>query len=188
VIEAELKARVRDPDRVRALLGKRAREGVSTYADVYFDRPDHELSRDDRELRVRTIKSATDERSVVTYKDAAVDAASGSKPEYEIEVSDPAAAREMLGRLGFIELIAFEKHCADFAFEANGYRMQATLVTVSQVDGTFLEVETLVAEDGLLSALRAVRALVSDLGVSEADLTTELYTDLVAAARSSATT
>ncbi|MFG2910331.1 hypothetical protein ACGF13_35445 [Kitasatospora sp. NPDC048286] len=33
------------------------------------------------------------------------------------------------------------------------------------------------------TALDAVRAVLADLGINEADLTTELYTDAVAAAR-----
>lgn len=55
IIEAELKARVRNPERVRELLQRRAREEVSTYSDTYFDTAGRELTRDGRELRVRVV-------------------------------------------------------------------------------------------------------------------------------------
>ncbi|MGH3975655.1 MAG: CYTH domain-containing protein, partial [Pseudonocardiaceae bacterium] len=58
-IEAELKAVVRDVDAVRAALDERASAEMSTYADRYFDYPDHRLTEQGRELRVRTI---TDDR------------------------------------------------------------------------------------------------------------------------------
>ncbi len=54
-IEAELKAVVRDVDAVRAALDERASAEMSTYADRYFDYPDHRLTEQGRELRVRTI-------------------------------------------------------------------------------------------------------------------------------------
>ncbi|MGH3978959.1 MAG: hypothetical protein ACRDRZ_08160 [Pseudonocardiaceae bacterium] len=47
-IEAELKARVRNPERVRELLRERAPEEVSVYSDTYFDTPDRQLTRDGR--------------------------------------------------------------------------------------------------------------------------------------------
>ncbi|MFG2908612.1 hypothetical protein ACGF13_26530 [Kitasatospora sp. NPDC048286] len=53
-----------------------------------------------------------------------------------------------------------------------------------ELDATFIEVETAAAApDSLSAALDTVRAVLADLGISEADLTTELYTDPVAAAR-----
>jgi hypothetical protein len=44
-IEAEFKARVRDPDRVRELLRERAAEHNSVYSDVYFDTAERTLTR-----------------------------------------------------------------------------------------------------------------------------------------------
>jgi adenylate cyclase, class 2 len=71
-IEAELKARVRDPARVRELLRQRAPEEVAIYsdADAYFDTADRTLTRDGRELRIRAIHADTTDRTVLTYKGA----------------------------------------------------------------------------------------------------------------------
>jgi adenylate cyclase class 2 len=79
--------------------------------------------------------------------------------------------------------IAFEKRCRNYQFTASGRRMLATLVRVPEIDGTFLEVETLVDEDDVRSALDDVRDVLAELGIAEEDLTTELYTDAVAARR-----
>jgi adenylate cyclase class 2 len=58
--------------------------------------------------------------------------------------------------------------------------MLATLVTVPELEGTFLEVETMTGdEDDLDAALSDIRAVLGQLGITEADLTTELYTDAV---------
>lgn len=62
--------------------------------------------------------------------------------------------------------------------------MLATLVRVPELDGTFLELETMVADDAELpAALDDVRSVLGELGIEEKDFTTELYTDAVAARR-----
>jgi adenylate cyclase class 2 len=52
-------------------------------------------------------------RAVLTYKEPAADAASGSKPEHETKVADAAVVDEILHMLGLEHLVAFEKHCAN---------------------------------------------------------------------------
>ncbi|AJT64434.1 hypothetical protein T261_2761 [Streptomyces lydicus] len=62
--------------------------------------------------------------------------------------------------------------------------MLATLVEVPEIQGTFLEVETMVqAEHELSAALDDVRSVMTQLGIHEGDFTTERYTDAVAASR-----
>lgn len=61
--------------------------------------------------------------------------------------------------------------------------MLATLVRVPELDGTFLELETLAPADELQSALGDIRAVLAELGIDGDDMTTELYTDAVAARR-----
>lgn len=61
--------------------------------------------------------------------------------------------------------------------------MLTTLVRVPEIDGTFLEVETIVDEDDVSAALDDVRAVLADLGVGPEDLTRETYTGAVAAQR-----
>jgi adenylate cyclase class 2 len=99
-IEAELKAVVRDPARVRAALGEHAPGEVNVYRDVYYDTPDRRYSQDGREIRLRVVDGI---RSLLTYKDPAVDRASGSKPEYETAVADPVAMDAVLRKLGLEE-------------------------------------------------------------------------------------
>ncbi|MGW4383766.1 class IV adenylate cyclase [Kitasatospora sp. NPDC004531] len=185
-IEAELKARVREPARLAARLdawaGGPGRAEV--YRDVYFDRPGGELAADGAELRVRTVTGESGAvRTVLTYKGAAVDAASGSKPETETPVADPVALRAILRGAGLVEVIAFEKRCRNWERTEDGRPLLATLVEVPELAGAFLEVETPAADEaGLPAALAAVRRVLGRLGVAEADLTTELYTDAVARA------
>ncbi|TQF05902.1 class IV adenylate cyclase [Kitasatospora acidiphila] len=184
-IEAELKAVVRDPEGVMEALEKTHGYGrPEVYKDTYYDASDSALSTGDRELRIRTVHSAGDTRTVLTYKGARLDEASGSKPEHETRVEDAAAAHAILRGLGYRPAIEFEKRCRNYTFDHAGRRMLATLVRVPELDGTFIEVETAAeTEVELPEALAAVWTVLEGLGIAEADLTTELYTDAVAAAR-----
>jgi adenylate cyclase class 2 len=180
MIEAEIKARVRDVAAVRGELRARAAEEVSRYWDTYYDLPGKVLTAAGRELRVRVIETGAQRRCVLTYKDAAVDEATGSKPQTETGIADPDAMDLILLSLGYGHLVAFEKRCANYAFTARGRDMLATLVTVPELDGTFLEVETMTGDQHDLDpALADIRAVLGHLGITEADLTTELYTEAV---------
>ncbi|GAA2153013.1 class IV adenylate cyclase [Kitasatospora kazusensis] len=185
MIEAELKARVRDPEGVMQALEEAYGPGrPEVYQDTYYDDPAGRLMGGDRELRIRTVHSADDARTVLTYKGARVDEVSGSKPEAETRVDDAAAAHEIVRGLGFVPRIAFEKRCRNYSFQRSGRDLLATLVRVPEIDGTFVEVETLAsAEDDLPAALAVVRSALEALGIEMDDLTTEQYTDAVAAVR-----
>lgn len=185
-VEAELKAVVRDVEAVRAALNEHASAEQSTYADRYFDYPDRRLSNQGRELRVRTITDQDGHASVLlTYKEPTVHAESGSKPEHETTAGNADVLATVLAALGLDEFIAFEKRCVNYRFTTHGRDMLATLVTVPELDGqTFIELETMAEADDVNTALDAVRAVLRELGVGEDDLTTEAYTDAVAARRS----
>jgi adenylate cyclase, class 2 len=183
VIEAELKARVRDPRALHQQLRRLAPGEQSVYCDTYYDRPDRELTGSGRELRLRTVQTDGRRRSLLTYKEPAVDAASGSKPEYETEVASPGAVDVLLRGVGFEHLVSFEKRCTNYRFRAQGRDLLATVVTVPELDGTFLELETMADPADAEAALAGIRAMLPGLGVAEADLTTEQYTDAVLARR-----
>ncbi|WP_405860009.1 class IV adenylate cyclase [Streptomyces sp. NBC_01515] len=183
MIEAELKARVLSPDTVTRQLDERATARVEVYRDTYYDRPDGSLEKADQELRVRTVRGAETTRTVLTFKEAAVDEGSGSKPEYETSIEDADAAHAILRGLGHVEVIEFEKHCRNYEFEAFGRRMLATLVRVPEIDGTFLEVEALVDEGDVTVALDDIRAVLVELGIELKELTRETYTGAVATRR-----
>jgi adenylate cyclase class 2 len=185
VIEAELKARVRDADALHERLGRLAAGEQSVYRDTYYDRAGGDLTGSGRELRLRTVEQSSQRRSLLTYKEAAVDAASGSKPEHETQVSNPAAVDVLLRGLGLVELVAFEKHCTNYRFSAEGRDMLATVVTVPKLDGTFIELETMTGPEDTAAALGDVRAVLLRLGISDDDLTSEQYTDAVLRSRRS---
>ncbi|MEU1373151.1 class IV adenylate cyclase [Streptomyces triculaminicus] len=183
MIEAELKARVRDPEAVVRQLGERATARFEVYKDTYYDRPDRTLEKAGQELRVRTVHGADSTRTVLTFKDAAVEEDSGSKPEHETEAADSGAVHAILLGLGYRPVIAFEKRCRNYDVEAVGRRMLATFVRVPEIDGIFLELETLVDEAEVPAALDDLRTVLAELGIGPEDLTRELYTEAVAARR-----
>lgn len=181
MIEAELKARVRDPEALHQQLRQLAAGEHSVYHDTYYDHPDKDLTASGRELRLRTIQTHGQRRSLLTYKEPAVDAASGSKPEHETEIASPAAVDATLRGVGFEYLVTFEKHCTNYRFAAQGRNMLATFVTVPELDGTFLELETIADPEDTQTALADIRAVLQQLGITSEDLTTEQYTDAVLA-------
>ena len=109
-------------------------------------------------------------RAVLTYKEPAADAASGSKPEHETKIADAGVADLILRAVGLEHLVSFEKRCVNYRFTAKGRDMLATVVTVPEIDGTFVELETLAEEAGLDAALADVRAVLGELGITGADL------------------
>jgi adenylate cyclase, class 2 len=181
VIEAELKARVRDPQALHQQLQRLGAGEQSVYSDTYYDRPGRDLTVSGRELRLRTAETDGLRRSLLTYKEPAVDAVSGSKPEYETEVASPDAVDVLLRGIGFEHLVSFEKHCTNYRFRAQGRDLLATVVTVPELDGTFVELETMADPVDIEAAVASVRAVLFGLGIVGDDLTTEQYTDAVLA-------
>ncbi|HEX6443605.1 MAG TPA: class IV adenylate cyclase [Streptosporangiales bacterium] len=182
MIEAELKARVHAPDTVRARLAGLADEEAATYADTYYDWPDRRLTNGGWELRVRVVETDAGRRTLLTYKEPPADTGSGSKPEHETAVDDDRPVDVMLRGLGLTVLVELTKHCRNYRFRVHGRDMLATLVTVPELHGTFLEVETIAEPNELDAALGAVRAVLDDLDLLD-DLDATDYTDAVMRAR-----
>jgi adenylate cyclase, class 2 len=184
-IEVERKARVSDPERIKALLARRASAEASTYHDTYYDWPDSRLERDGgQELRVRLVENDGGQlRVLLTFKAAMLDRS--STPEFETTVGDLSAADAILTGLGLVHLVAFHKRCVNYTFRANGHDIKATVVQVPELEGeTFLEVETIIDDRGqTVAASNAVHSVLGDLGLSDEDLTDELYVDRVRARR-----
>lgn len=183
MIEAELKARVREPVALRERLSRLAAGEQSIYRDAYYDCRGGDRAASGRELRLRTIEAAGERRFVLTYKEPSVDGASGSKPEHESEVSNPAAMDVLLRGLGLGVVVAFEKHCTNYRFRVDSREMTATVVTVRELDGVFVELETMTDADGVGAALADVRSVLLRLGIEDGDFTTEQYTDAVLESR-----
>lgn len=183
LVEVELKARVGAVDHVRAELERLAPGVDETYHDTYYDLSDEALTARDQELRVRTVTNDAGSRSLLTFKTAPVEETSGSRPEHETELADPGVVDTVLKALGAVELISFRKLCRNHRFEAEGREVLATLVAVPEIEGTYLEVETLAPADEVDAGLSTIRTILARLGISEGDLTTETYTGAVTAAR-----
>lgn len=187
MIEAELKADVRDPSHVAAQLRVWATETPSIYRDTYYDTPDRRLERDGRELRVRTVTGSTTSH-LLTYKEPTVDEASQSKPEYESEIADRGVIDHTLLGLGLTVDIAFEKHCRNYRFQLDGRDFLATLVQVPEIDdSTFLEVESLVPSSAdVPAALSAIRDVFVQLGIDpDRNLNGRYYQEMVRTHRQS---
>jgi adenylate cyclase class 2 len=185
VVEAELKALVRDPERLHAALSRRAVGERSTYSDRYFDYPDRGWTRRGYELRVRTVADDLGQtRAVLTFKEPAVDESSGSKPEHETAIEDADVLITVLAALGVEQTIAFEKRCVNYRFTAQGRDLLATVVTVPELAGqTFIELETLADPGEVDAALDVVRSMLREWGIEDSDLIAQAYTDAVATRR-----
>jgi adenylate cyclase, class 2 len=182
-VEAEIKARLADPATVRQRLDRYATGTAEVYQDTYLDTTDDQLDHADRELRLRTIERDGEARHLLTFKEPAVDPVTRSKPEHETAVTDPQATLSILAGLGYRPVLAFTKDCRNYRFSQGGRDFLATLVTVPELDGTYLEVETRAQLGDIDDALAAVRAIVAELGIAEDELTVGTYTDAVRAAR-----
>ena len=178
-IEAEIKAHVRDAADLHARLRQWSDPEVAVYSDVYLDRGGA-LAADDRELRVRRVRVDDDTTTLLTYKGEVVDAGSGSKTEVETAVADADALIDIVKALGYEAVVAFDKHCTNYRFTRGDRSMLATVVEVPQIEGTFIEVESLVPDsDDVGVALDAIRDVLDDLGITRADETRDTYTGAV---------
>ncbi len=172
MIEAELKALVRDPQALTAALDARAPAERATYSDTYYDTPARDLTGTDRELRVRII-----DREGLRHCRL-------SKPEHETSVGDPAVFATLFRGLGLQVLVELTKHCANYRLDHGGYRMLATVVSVPELADTFVEVETQVPAPGdVPPALQAIQGLLAELGIGASDLNSRDYTDMIQEAR-----
>jgi adenylate cyclase class 2 len=182
-IEVELKARLTDPNTVVARLGEHAKGETSTYRDTYYDWPDRHLELDGRrELRLRIVETGTETTCLWTFKGAMLDTA--STPEYETVVADANAAHTILIALGLEPVIDYTKQCLNFRFEYNDRQVVATVVQVPEIDGVFLEAETLVPDgEDTTTARDTIVGLLNELGLGEDDLEPTFYIDLVRARR-----
>jgi adenylate cyclase class 2 len=65
-----------------------------------------------------------------------------------------------------------------------GLRIVATAVAVPELDGTFVEIETLVSDHAPVdAAYAAIRRVPADLGLSDSDLEPAFYIDMISARR-----
>jgi adenylate cyclase, class 2 len=132
-----------------------------TYEEnLLFDTPDAQFRQQGRLLRLRR-----DRRNRITYKEPTAhnDLDFKIMQEYEIEVSDFAQAHAMLAKLGFVQVLRFEKYRETFTYQ------NAEIVLDEVPFGTFMEIEA--SQEG-------IRALVSALDLAFATRLVSSYVDI----------
>ncbi len=159
------------------------------YRDVYFDHPDGEFRRFERELRVRHVNDCErgNGKAFVTYKESPFDLETKSKEELEVEVENASRFIEIFEKLGFVQVIAFEKDCVTYKVVFGEMTIDVTMVRIPELGPPFLECEIQVREPTETPrALETLRRFASVLGFSSADETSDYYTDLVRGSREAA--
>jgi len=164
-IENEIKLRYpAGADAARRMLeqhGYQAIEPRTLESDQLFDRPAGDLRNSDQLLRLRR----TGARAIVTYKGPAQRERHKSREEIEFEVSDAAAFRRVLDRLGYSPAFRYEKYRTKFAA-----RGEPGFVTIDETPmGTFLELE---------GPAEWIDQTATRLGFSHADYLTSSYASL----------
>jgi len=132
-----------------------------TYEEnLLFDTPDAQFRQQGRLLRLRR-----DRRNRITYKEPTThnDLDFKIMQEYEIEVSDFAQAHAILAKLGFVQVLRFEKYRETFTYQ------DAEIVLDEVPFGTFMEIEA--AQEG-------IRALVTALDLDFATRLVSSYVDI----------
>ena len=139
-VEIEAKMTVESFDPVRARLRSAAAAGPVEHFEVntFFDTEDRSLLAADEGLRLRLDRdvAAVTEKYVITYKGPRQPGPLKSREEVEVEVSDSAAAVQLLERLGYLRTLSFEKR-------RESWNLDNCKVELDEVPhlGRFVEVE-----------------------------------------------
>jgi adenylate cyclase class 2 len=112
--EIEVKYRLDDPASILARLGACGARRITHLLQTnrIFDTADRKLLAADCGLRLRTSRALEDEVPVaatLTYKGPRARGAAKLREEIETAVADPSAVATILSRLGFVEVIIYEK-------------------------------------------------------------------------------
>jgi len=138
--ELEAKMKLDDP---RLVLGSLARLehqhlGDRFEVNAFYDTPDRSLTRTDQGLRLRSMTDNASGATTVklTYKGPQVASVLKQREELELDVHDLATASRLLERLGYRQLLAFEKRRKSF-------RVGGCLVDFDTLPvlGEFIEIE-----------------------------------------------
>jgi len=194
MFEAELKYRMDAAQYDRILAKLKALPGCEDhgtylYHDQYFDDADRSVSGSQREVRLRTVidEQAETAESFLTYKHPPFDQETRSKEEEESPVQNPDSIEDMLEEDGYYPYLEFEKHCHGLELPWQDKRIEVALVRIDGIKDHFIELEILEeSQEDAEADLSQLRAFAAELGLGEAQRTSEYYTDMVAAMRASA--
>jgi adenylate cyclase class 2 len=111
-VEIEAKMHVEDFAAVREALKSSgaARIGEALETNTFFDTVDHSLLAKDSGLRLRVSRHADGrEEFMITFKGPLQSGQLKSRDEIEIAIDNPKIAAELLGRLGYLPELSFQK-------------------------------------------------------------------------------
>jgi adenylate cyclase class 2 len=167
-IEAKLKVDSHAPVRRRLTELGAEHQGRALETDRFFDRPDGSLFAKDHGLRVRHSRplDGPDVVSTLTFKGARHPGAFKARKETELVIGDAEVACEMLGSLGFEQVLAFEKW-------RERWRLAGCLVALDELPmlGCFVEIEGV--SEGAVQAVR------EQLAMTGTDPTSRSYVGLL---------
>ena len=139
-VEIEAKMKVDSFDPVRAKLRDARASGPNEHFEVntFFDTEDRSLMAADEGLRLRRDRdvAAGTEKNIITFKGPRQPGPLKSREEVELDVSDSAAAVQLLERLGYLRTLSFEKR-------RESWKLDNCKVELDEVPhlGRFVEVE-----------------------------------------------
>ncbi len=170
--EIEAKYRLDDHASFRARLAAAGARRLSRVFEVnrLFDAADHRLRTADCGLRVRTCRSLDNDQQVsatLTYKGPRAAGELKVREELETTVTDPSAVATILQRLGFDEVVRYEKR-------RETWRLDDCEVCLDELPqlGWFVEIEG--------PSVGAVEAACAELGLSRQTPLRETYVELAA--------
>lgn len=169
-IEVELKFRVADVsslERQLAALGFERPQTVEQ-ADVYYAHPGRDFARTDEALRVRQVG----EHNYFTYKGPKLDAATKTRREIEIALSDGSTvlsdAGQFLQALGFKPVAEVRKTRRHGAVAWQGRQVEVSLDWVEPL-GDFVELEIVAGQAETAAARDCILALANELGLHDTE-------------------
>ena len=170
--ETEIKLQLPDPDRLRTRLGApaAARRGYVLEVNRILDTAERRLLDSGCGLRLREARSLEgppEQRAELTFKGPRVAGPVKIREELEVVVSDAATLRALFERLGFHEVLVYEKR-------RESWQYGACVVTIDELPllGFFAEIEAPSA-----AAIMPVRA---ELQLEACPLVAETYVELAA--------
>jgi len=179
--EVEIKAHIRDPQRLQNLLEERYGRGADFQKrDLYFASTEQSEPREQGSerlaFRLRFERRADEEFSLVTAKKKSMRSGVEINEEFEFSVSDTEAFCAFAAALGYG--VALEKNKIGQAWTPEPH-VTIELAEVAGL-GHFIEIENMADESGAIAGARArVSELLASLGVGEQDIEPRYYTDML---------
>lgn len=171
--EIEIKARVRDPEKIRAFFSSRLGEGKEVHkTDYYFRRPGEHV----QAFRIRLFNGSME----LTAKKTSISPEGERNEEYEFRVFPDQADSAAL----FFHALGYEDF---FIKRKNGWewmdgRAHAELLEVNSL-GWFLEIEILLpfgtSDAEAEEAREEIAAIMREAGLSESDYENRSYRDMI---------